>query len=83
MCTFIRNQSLNISSPIKCYIKVIFPPKIGNTIISTKGSVSKYKYCITSGIFMVVWDNCAEPVNTEMSWYSHVSKQKIAFQRPG
>lgn len=35
-------------------MKVIFPPKIGNTIILTKGSVSKYKYYITSGIFMVV-----------------------------
>lgn len=63
VCTFICNHTLNISSPFKCYIKVIFPPQI----ILTKGSVSKYKYCVTSGIFMVVWDNFAEPVNTEMS----------------
>lgn len=67
VCTFRHNHSLNIRIPVKCYIKVIFPPKIGNTIILKKGCVSKYKYYITSGIFMVVWDNCAEPVNTEIS----------------
>lgn len=68
MCptSYIISLFINAGSPVQCCINVIFPSKTGNTFLLTKDNVSERKYCITSGIFMVVWANCAEPANPEM-----------------